>query len=237
MSVGADLNRFYGLLARIAGNGGYRYLKALDGSQDMPARGVFFMFEVGEMRHGGHDFRCVHVGAHGLAAGAGKSLWLTLLRLKGENDDIGGDHRLSSLRKHVGHALLNRYPRKFKATVGDTWPLHKGAIAAAEMAKVRLAERPLEAEVSHVVRNMGLVWLAVGDRPSAHSHRGVISANAIRLLGDARVRAIDPQSKGWLGRHADSRAIRLSGLWNVRHVGEPYDPRFLALMADYVSKI
>jgi len=144
---------------------------------------------------------------------------------------------VSSLRKHIGHALLIRHPRKFKAAIGKSWPLKPGDISAAKMAKIRAAERPLEAEVSHVVRNMALVWLAVGDRPSANSHRAVILANAIRLLGDVRARAIDPQSKGWLGRYADSRKIRLSGLWNVRHVGEPYDPRFFDLMTDYVDNM
>ena len=38
---------------------------------------------------------------------------------------------------------------------------------------------------------------------------------------------LDPPSPGWLGLHSSRERVRLSGLWNQRHVHEDYDPVFL----------
>lgn len=38
---------------------------------------------------------------------------------------------------------------------------------------------------------------------------------------------IDPRSAKWLGRHSPVDEIRESGLWNIDHVDEEYDPDFL----------
>lgn len=238
MGIATDLNRFYELLKRAhKAIGGYRYLKTVDVSEEIPERGVYFFFEVGEMRHGGHDFRVVHAGAHALGVGKKTTLSRLLRNHKGDNAGIGGNHRKSALRKHIGSALLVRHPRKFKAELIETWALKSHDIGNNERADIREMEAPLEAEVSHIVRNMPLLWVAVGDRPSEKSHRGVLMANAVRLLADVRDRAIDPPSKGWLGHDADSTKIRQSGLWNVKHVGEPYDPRFLDLLEIYVDEM
>ncbi len=236
MGVATDLNRFYELLAHAhTAIGGYRYLKTLGSGAEIPDRGIFFFFEVGEMRHGGHDFRAVHAGTHALGAGRNATLWQRLLDHKGDNADIGGNHRKSALRKHIGFALLTRRPRKFKAGLAETWALKSPGAGKSNRANIGEMEAPLEAEVSLFVRNMPLLWVTVGDRPSENSHRGVLMANAVRLLGGARTRALDPPSKGWLGHDADSRTIRQSGLWNAKHVGEPYDPRFLDLLETYVE--
>ena len=67
--------------------------------------------------------------------------------------------------------------------------------------------------------------------------RGVIERNAIALLSNynSPAQPLDPPSLTWLGLHADRGSVRLSGLWNVNHVTETYDPIFLDLLEDLAS--
>jgi hypothetical protein len=38
----------------------------------------------------------------------------------------------------------------------------------------------------------------------------------------------------WLGRHSVRKEIRESGLWNLKHVTEAYDPSFLDALEAHV---
>ncbi|MER7859675.1 hypothetical protein ABTX61_11260 [Amycolatopsis japonica] len=69
-------------------------------------------------------------------------------------------------------------------------------------------------------------WLAVSTGADGTSLRGAIERNSIALLSNLRG-APDRPSRTWLGRHALSDKVRASGLWNVNHVDEDYDPAFL----------
>ena len=42
---------------------------------------------------------------------------------------------------------------------------------------------------------------------------------------------INPRSDEWLGNDSPNKKIRQSGLWNVDHVDESYDPAFLDHLA------
>jgi hypothetical protein len=42
-------------------------------------------------------------------------------------------------------------------------------------------------------------------------------------------------SAAWLGKHAPHIAVASSGLWNVRHVADQYEPRTLEVLAAYVE--
>jgi hypothetical protein len=64
----------------------------------------------------------------------------------------------------------------------------------------------------------------------------VIERNAIALLSNYNKPAIDPPSTEWLGQYCDRERVRLSGLWNNRHVDEEYDPQFLTLIERYVER-
>lgn len=214
-----DLDRFYALLAELEERiGGRRRLGEATGRQSWPQRGVYFFFETGEHREDGRTPRVVRVGTHALRIGAASTLWGRLHQHRGTQAQGGGNHRGSVFRLHVGEALA----RRGDVPLIDTWG--KGSSALQE---VRAGEAPVEAAVSAVIGDMDIVWLAVEDDPGPSSLRGWIEANAIALLSNRGKASIDPASAGWLGRHARAARIRESGLWNVNHVDERYDPAFI----------
>ena len=73
---------------------------------------------------------------------------------------------------------------------------------------------------------MPFLWLAL-DGPDGAAMRADLERNAIGLLSAAAAGGIDPASPNWLGTHSNRPVICDSGLWNVNHVGEEYDPAFL----------
>lgn len=87
---------------------------------------------------------------------------------------------------------------------------------------MRQAEYPLEQAVTRHIGGMPFLWLAVSDRVE----RGLIERNSIGLLS-RRSGGVDPASPQWLGLNADNKKVCTSGLWNVNHVEDEYDPLFL----------
>ncbi len=227
-----DLRRFYDLLAALERKlGGKRLLADCDGRMDWPPRGVYFFFEPGEIRtHSGQGPRVVRVGTHALAGGSRTKLWKRLSQHQGVRKSGGGNHRGSIFRLHVGTALIKR--DKWPPAVAGTWGHGSSAGAA-----VRLAEQPLEQAVSQYICQMPFLWLAVDDNPGPASLRGVIERNAIALLSNYNTQdePLDPPSPSWLRLQADRESIRHSGLWNVNHVTEVYDPVFLELLNKLVK--
>lgn len=116
--------------------------------------------------------------------------------------------------------------------MAGTWGHGSSAGAA-----VRQAEQPLEQAVSQYICQMPFLWLAVDDEPGPASLRGMIERNAIALLSNFKSQEslLDPPSPTWLGRQADRESIHRSGLWNVNHVAETYDPVFLELFNRLVN--
>lgn len=57
----------------------------------------------------------------------------------------------------------------------------------------------------------------------------------IALVSNYGKDPIDPMNMEWLGNDSRSVAIRRSGLWNVDHVDESYDPDFLDKLAEVVE--
>lgn len=121
MSRRADLDAFYTLLRQLERHvGGPRLLAECTGRMAWPQRGVYFFFENGEYREDGAEQRVVLVGTHGLRAG-GKSTLCGRLgqhRGTGSGDRLGGNHRGSVFRLHVGQALLTR---GLHPEAGDSW--------------------------------------------------------------------------------------------------------------------
>lgn len=226
-----DLQIFYTQLDLLEEKiGGKRLLTEPGLSQLLPNRGVYFFFEPGECRSGsGQGMRVVRVGTHAVSQGSRTTLWNRLRNHRGFlNGSMpeGGNHRGSIFRLHVGTALINR----------DRWPVeaaaHWGKNASAPR-EIREKEYPLEKAVSETIRAMPFLFIEVGDPASASSLRGAIERNSIALL--SRCREIDPPSRTWLGHWADREAIRRSGLWNVKYIGEDYDPAFLELLKGLVA--
>ena len=139
----------------------------------------------------------------------------------------GGNHRGSIFRLHVGTALLAR--GDWPDDVARTW-----RVGSSAKREIREREVPLEKAVSKHIGQMPFLWVAVDDPPGPQSLRGYIERNAIALLSNNGSGANDPSSSTWLGRCAAAEAIRSSGLWNVNHVTDGYDPAFLDVLVQHV---
>jgi hypothetical protein len=93
-----------------------------------------------------------------------------------------------------------------------------------------------ERRVSEYLGAMTVLWLAVPGEPSPQSMRAIIERNVIALLSNG-MRPHDPPSDGWLGRYSRKPEIRQSGLWNVNHVSEAYNPAFLLDLESLVGEM
>jgi hypothetical protein len=223
----ADITHFYLLLSELARRvGGPRLLRDCTGAQDWPRQGVYFFFEDGETRADG-SCRVIRVGTHALTPSSRTILWDRLRQhrghLKGRNFG-GGNHRASVFRRHVGAALIRRGSRP-EELLGSWLDRHHRAQWAEQ-------EDDIERAVSHHIGAMPFLWLRVPDR----TDRDYIERNSIALLS-CLADGQDPPSPGWLGHDASRPEIRESGLWNVQHVYDHYDPAFLQLFARLVQSM
>lgn len=228
-----DLNRFYDLLYDLRERvGEHRYLANATGRMDWPDRGVYFFFARETTRTGNDQPRITRIGTHAVSTNSGTTLWN---RLRGHRGTFrgghadGGNHRGSVFRLRIGEALINR------DGLADKYP-YWGTGSSEPKSGVRDDEYDMEKRVSFHIREMPLLWVEIDDEPGSNSDRAYIEQNAIALLSNYRREAIDPRDPAWLGRHSASAEIRQSGLWNVDHVGEDYDPAFLDVFAEYVDE-
>ena len=206
-------------------------LENCDGKMPWPQRGVYFFFEAGEERkESGTGLRVVRVGTHAVSQNSKTTLWNRLSCHRGPTKSGGGNHRGSIFRLRVGEALIHKQGMKDYPTWG------KGSSGTKE---IRLKEHSLEKQVSHVIRKMPFLWLAVDDTPSKASMRGYIERHAIALLSNYNQNGypIDSHSEGWLGKYSSRPEIQNSGLWNSNYIDESYDAEFLRLMESLLKNI
>jgi hypothetical protein len=78
---------------------------------------------------------------------------------------------------------------------------------------------------------MPVLWLGVPGR----GDRARLERNSIALLS-CLTGCPDTPSPAWLGTDAVPAEIRGSGLWNVDHVHENYDPGFLQLLSRLIDE-
>ena len=228
MSRREDLNKFYEILAELRERvGGCRRLHECTGKSGWPERGVYFFFEDGEFREDQKTPRVVRVGTHAITATSRTTLWNRLHTHRGHSD-LGGNHRGSIFRKRVGEALWKVKPHPNDLT--RTWGIRSSASGP-----VRLAEAPLEREVSAYIGQMPFLWINVPDAPSRKSDRACLELNCIALLSNFERPSIDSPSPNWLGLQSGERTIRESGLWNTNHVEKFHDPVFLEKLRAYVG--
>lgn len=223
MSRRSDLDTLYDLLDRLEANvGGKQLLKDCTGYMDWPERGVYFFFAGDETRDSTVQLRLTRIGTHAVSTGSGTSLWNRLRTHRGANSgtyEDGGNHRGSVFRKRVGEAMIER------DGLHEEYP-HWGEGSGAGRER-RLNELKLERGVSDYIRDLPFLWVDVDDEPSPESDRAYIERNTIALVSNYAKESIDGRDDEWLGKASASEAIRQSGLWNVDHVEEEYDPAFL----------
>jgi len=218
-----DIDRLYQLLEKLEGTvGGKQKLKDCTGYMDWPDRGLYIFFAPDEYRGSGDQLRVTRIGTHAVSEGSSTSLWDRLRTHRGAmrgTYEGGGNHRGSVFRKRVGEAFVER------DSLHDEYPRWgEGSSAKRER---RLSELEMEQRVSNYLRDLPFLWLNVDDEPSADSQRAYIERNTIALLSNYQRETVDARSDDWLGKHSRSEKIRKSGLWNVNHVDEEYDPTFL----------
>lgn len=231
MSRRSDLDRLYDLLDRLEANvGGKQRLKDCTGYMDWPERGVYLFFAGDETRDLTDQLRLTRVGTHAVSSGSGTSLWNRLRTHRGANRGTyegGGNHRGSVFRKRVGEAMIER-----DGLHGEYPHWGDGSSAGRER---RLSELEHERSVSEYIRDLPFLWVDVDDEPSPESDRAYIERNAIALVSNYRKDSLDPRDD-WLGRDSPRNEISDSGLWNINHIGERYDPAFLDRLADAVEE-
>lgn len=130
----------------------------------------------------------------------------------------------------MGTALLatGDYP----VAVRQSWG--KGGSAPKE---VKMAEAELEQQVSEYIGKMPFLWLRIEDEAGTNSLRKYIERNSVALLSNASERKPDQPSTNWLGHHCRHQGVRKSGLWNVDHVHESYEPGFVDNFEELVQKM
>jgi len=232
MSQRDDLDQFYRLLAQLDKNvGGKRRLANCDGYMNWPDRGVYFFFATDERREGTDQLRLTRVGTHAVSEGSGTSLWNRLRTHRGALSGTyegGGNHRGSVFRKRVGEAMVERYD------LHDDYPEWGDGSSAGR--DLRLEELEMERRVSDYLRELPFLWVNVDDEPGPGSDRAYLEWNAIALVSNYGKASIDPRSNRWIGNKSPSQKIRESGLWNVNHVDESYDPAILDQLAGAIEE-
>ncbi len=226
-----DIDRLYRLFEDLEQTvGGKQKLKDCTGYMDWPNRGVYIFFASDEYRESGDQLRVTRIGTHAVSRASGTSLWDRLRTHRGAQRgtyESGGNHRGSVFRKRVGEAFVERDDRH------DEYPYWgEGSSAKRER---RLDELEMKRRVSDYLRDLPFLWLNVDDEPSAESQRAYIEQNTIALLSNYQRGAVDIRSDDWLGKHSRTKKICESGLWNVNHVDEDYNPEFLDGLSEAIE--
>lgn len=231
MSRRGDLDRLYSLLADLEDRvGGKRQLWNCTGYMDWPDRGVYFFFASDEHRESTDQLRLTRIGTHAVSSGSGTSLWNRLRTHRGPNSGTykdGGNHRGSVFRKRIGEAMIERY------NLHDYPHWGEGSSAARDR---RLTEHELERRVSNYIRELPFLWIDIDDEPGPKSDRVYIERNTIALVSNYATEPIDGRDDSWLGKASPCEEISRSGLWNINHVEEEYDPVFLDRLATAVNE-
>lgn len=220
-----DLDRFYSLLNELEETvGAKRKLKNCHGRMDWPDRGVYFFFHPNETRESTDQLRLTRVGTHAVSEGSGTSLWDRLRTHRGAKRgsyEGGGNHRGSVFRKRIGEAIIER------DGIQEVYP--EWGVGSTAGRELRLEELEMERRVSDYL------WVKIDDEPGPESDRAYIERNAIALVSNVGGESIDPRAEDWLGHYSPVTDIRDSGLWNINHVTEDYQPESLDTLARYIN--
>lgn len=232
MTREADINRLYSLLDRLRDRvGGPQYLSDCNGRMDWPGRGIYIFFASDETRQSTDHQRITRVGTHAVSSGSGTSLWNRLISHRGTFSGKyagGGNHRGSVFRLRVGEAMIEK-----DGLHDEFLEWGDGTSAGSE---IREQELEHERRVSDFIRDLPFLWVKVDDEPGPDSRRAELEQNLIAMLSNYETTSVDSRDSDWLGRHSPRQMIRESGLWNINHVAEKYDPSFLDILETHIER-
>jgi hypothetical protein len=228
-----NLDTLYSLLDDLEATvGGKRKLGDCDGRMNWPDRGIYFFFHPDEPRSQTDQRRLTRIGTHAVSEGSSTSLWNRLRTHRGAQRGTyegGGNHRGSVFRKRVGEAIIER------DNLREEYP--EWGVGSSAARELRMEELDLERRVSEYIRELPFLWVDVDDEPSPESDRAYIERNMIALVSNIDTESIDPRREDWLGHHCPVTEIEQSGLWNINHVDEDYQPEFLDTFESYINSM
>jgi hypothetical protein len=222
-----DVKKFYQIMSKLEKKiGGKKQFGKLSDFENLPEKGIYFLFEKGELRStSGRGLRIVRVGAQAIMPFSRSSMQNRLLSHRGNDEDLGGKHRRSVLRKLIGRAVMKRD----KISI-PTWE---------KRVQPHPKEKQVEEKISKYVRdNFKFLYLDVDSDPESWRMRKYFKKNLLSLLGNFKKEEfIDPPSKKWLGNQLSGKdeKVAASGLWNAMHVKRKYEPEFLDKLEKYVN--
>ena len=167
-------------------------------NEDIPKNGIYFLFEKGELSHGGE--RIVRVGTH-----TGEAQLCSRLH---QHFLVPNKDR-SIFRKNIGRALLNKVGSPFL----KEWEIDRTSSEARQKHGIAPEEQKrIEEEVTQYMQDaFSFVVVPVADKKT----RLELEAKCISTLSwceDCR------PSNNWLGNYSPKEKIRQSGLWLVNEL-------------------
>ncbi|WP_312622172.1 hypothetical protein [Haloarcula sp. 1CSR25-25] len=229
------VSELYQVLGRLRDkiDGPYR-LADLDGTFDWPERGIYWFFSPESSLSSGSvaDNRLTRIGTVGVSEGSSNTLWNRLRQHRGNKRGKysgGGNHRGSILRLHVGAALIEKHDWY------DEYPHWGEPNPDAPTTEVREQEHELEQKVTEYIEALPFLYVNVSGEPGPESDRATIEASTIAMVSHYR-RTANPADLDWLGYHSPKPEIYRSGLWNIQHISELFDPSVISLLDEYVDE-
>jgi hypothetical protein len=200
-------------------------------SEKCPKQGVYFLFEPTEfLRTNPPLNRIVHIGTQGTTVHTQKTLWSKISQHRGMLETGAGNHRMSSVRMHIGMALIKKNGYSV-----PTWIDRDKSIAL----EVREAESFLEKEVSAYIQNMSVIWLPLEDTPNRPltTERIFMETNFLSLLCNYDFIDYHPPSEDWLGIHCLKNRVAGTGVWSPVYAEILFIPETLNLFDIYVRRM
>jgi hypothetical protein len=219
-----DLRLFYAWTDEQRQRGRVFPFRAL-AAQVVPTRGVYIILDRREPNFLGVQPRIVRIGTHAVSRGSKATLRGRLRNHLGPANEIG-NHRGSIFRLHIGRAMLDAGEGRHRL---PSWG--EGQDAGAH---IRAAESDHELAVSRYLQELEVALIAINDEAAKSSLRASVEAQLIALCSEG-LRTIDCPTPDWLGLKSPVASIRKSGLWNIRGVGEKYDPAGAGSIASIIG--
>lgn len=220
--------------------GGPFYLSDADSSYNWPDRGIYVFFDHGTepLVDPVEDWAITRIGTVGDSSGSTSTLWDRLRAHRGTVDsdygEMGGNHRGSIFRKHVGRALIER------DDLDDEYPHwgvpHRNLPDDVSTTEIRTQEHELEQKVSEYIRTLPFLVIDIPGEPGPDCERSMVEKNLIALVSHARRTSPDLKKDGWLGYHSPRAEIAKTGLWNIQHVSSFYSDDIIQRVGPFIDQ-